>query len=115
MFNLSLRFAPAFHRACSIHIVGEVGAVATFEAQSSGLLPRVALTIEADAFRSAELRACCQAMFDTWDDRWSKSGLDGISVDGTFEESNAEHRLFRLWSPPKNSGAHAMLAAALVS
>ena len=52
-------------------------------------------------------------MLQAWDKRWSKSGLDGIHVDGTFEISDAVQQSFALWSPRKNSGAHAMLAAAL--
>jgi hypothetical protein len=113
MFDLDLRFAPSFHRACSIHIVGEVVSEATFEAPPSGLLPRVALTLEVDEAQSTELRASCQSMLRAWDSRWSSHGLDGISVGGTFDDTEAGEQSFRLWSPPKNSGAHTMLAAAL--
>lgn len=113
MFDLDLQFAPSFHRACSINIIGEVGSEAKFEAPPSGLLPRVALTLKVDEVRSAELRASCQHMLLAWDSRWSSPGLDGISVDGTFDTTEAEPQSFRLWSPPKSSGAHAMLATAL--
>ena len=113
MFDLVLQFAPSFHRHATIRVVGETAAEARFEAPQSGLLPRIALTLEVDAVRSAELRASCMTMVQGWDARWSSSGLDGISVDGTFEGSDEEQQSFRLWSPPKDSGAHAMLAAAL--
>jgi hypothetical protein len=113
MFDLLLRFAPSFHRHCSIRVVGEMGAKATFEAPPSGLLPRITLTLEVDSHHSAQLRSSCEGMLQGWDKRWSSSGLDGISVDGTFEISGMEERSFMLWSPPKNSGAHQMLAAAL--
>lgn len=113
MFDLVLRFAPSFHRYCLIRVVGDVGAEATFEALPSGLLPSIVLTLEVDELRTAELRASCLSMLQAWDERWSSAGLDGISVGGMFEVPGEERRSFRLWSPPQNSGAHAMLAAAL--
>ena len=113
MFDLLIRFAPSFHRHCSIRVVGEVGAEATFEASPSGLLPRITLALKVDSLHSARLRSSCESMLQGWDKRWSSSGLDGISVDGTFETSGTEERSFMLWSPPKNSGAHQMLVAAL--
>lgn len=113
MFDLNLRFAPSFHRTCSIRVVGEAVSEAIFEAPPSGFLPRVALTLEVDERRSAELRASCQGMLQVWDNRWSSSGLDGISVDGIFDDLEAAQQPFRLWSPPNNSVAHSMLAAAL--
>lgn len=113
MFDLSLRFAPAFHRTCSIRTIGDLCCEATLEAPPSGLLPGIVLTLGVDAADSEQLRASCHGMFQTWDARWSNSGLDGISIDGTFENLHGKPRTFGLWSPPKNSAAHAMLAAAL--
>ena len=113
MFELVLRFAPSFHRHCSIRVIGEADAEATFEAPPSGLLPTVSMTRQVDAGCVAELRAACQAMLQGWDARWSESGLDGIVVDGTLETSDGEERPFMLWSPRKPSAAHAMLVALL--
>jgi hypothetical protein len=113
MFDLVLQFAPSFHRRCSIRVVGDERSEAMFVAPASGLLPSIALTLEIDEARTAELRASCLGMLQAWDKRWSNSGLDGIYVDGTFEIAGSEPHSFGLWSPPKNSGAHAMLAAAL--
>ncbi len=113
MFELVLRFAPSFHRHCSIHVIGETEAEATLEAPPSGLLPAISMTRKVDAACVAELRAACQAMLQGWDSRWSASGLDGIVVEGILETSDGKESSFMLWSPPRASAAHAMLAALL--
>lgn len=113
MFDLILHFVPAFHRPSSLRVEGEVTSTAMFEAPPSGLLPRIALTLDVDAERTAELYTCSQKMLQGWEKRWAQPGLDGISVEGTFETSDEPERSFSIWSPPMNSLAHSLVAAAL--
>ncbi len=61
----------------------------------------------------AMLHACCSSLFQGWDDKWSRAGLDGICIDGTFDVTDAEPRTFTLWSPRKNTAAHSVIEAAL--
>ena len=86
---------------------------ATFAAPPSGLLPHIALTLEVDADRAAEVHATCQRMLQGWDKQWATPGLDGISVEGTFATSDETGRPFSLWSPPSSSLAHSLVAAVL--
>lgn len=114
LIRLVLQFSPSFHRQCSIQIEGELtGGLATFEARATGLLPQITLSLAVDAAGMEALHGCCSSMLVAWDPRWSQSGLDGISIEGIFDSSEAYPQAFSLWSPKRSSHGHAMIAAAL--
>lgn len=112
-FDLHLKLHPAFHRHCSIRIEGDDTGLATFEAELTGLLPRVVLTLPVESGHMAVLRARCLSMLERWDEQWSRSGLDGIWIDGMLDSSDSKPRTFKLWSPDSGNVAHAMLSAVL--
>lgn len=112
-FALRLGFAPSFHRGGAIRVEGDVTGMATFDAHPTGLLPRLEFALPVDAGGMAAIHAHCSSMLAGWDGRWDGIGCDGMSVGGTFASPGAEPRQFSLWSPDRESVAHAMLRAVL--
>ncbi|NIA00348.1 hypothetical protein [Massilia sp. CCM 8734] len=112
-FELCLGFAPSFHRPGAIRVEGDVTGVATFESGPTGLFPGLAFALPVESERMATLFDCCLGMLTGWDKRWSKSGLDGIGIEGTFDSTEATPRTFTLWSPRCKGAPQAMIRAAL--
>lgn len=112
-FDLRLGFAPSFYRGGSIRVEGDVTGMATFEAGPTGFLPGLAVALAVDTGGMAAIRAACLAMLAGWDERWSQSGCDGMNIGGTFASPDVPPWHFSLWSPGRDSAAHAMLRAVL--